>query len=622
MVLPMTPISIQQALETATQYLRAGNADEAETIVREIAAQHRDNGELLHALGILTLQFNWIGLAIELIEKAIAADPNQSTYYCNLGLVLTEAGRYDNAIAACRRAIGLRADNANAYNNLGDALRRKGETRQAIDALDNALQLEPRFPEAYNNLAAALQESGDLDHAIGAYRQALQLRPQYPQALCNLGVALLTAGQLEPAIASLRQAVQLKPDYSQALNNLGNALRKKGNSDESLAAYQQAIAVNPNLAEAVFNRADILREMGKLPEAIAGYRQALAIRPDLAEVPQNLANALHLSGQFAEATEILRRHVARQPENPDAHWNLSLLLLLQGDYASGWREYEWRTRIADFQSPFPRFSRPLWDGKPLNGRRILLHTEQGFGDSIHFARYVQIVAQAGGEIILAAPPKLFSLFKSIPNVHQLVSADQELPQFDAHCPLPSLPYVLGLPEPIWNGPYLRADPTLKSKFSEIIAQSEGRLKVGLVWHGGAQPAGRSIPLRMLASLVDPGIQFYSLQIGAGREQVDPLLPETNMIDPADRIADFADTAALMDQLDLIISIDTASAQLAGALGKRVWTLLKFVPDWRWLLDRDDSPWYPTMRLFRQKKGGDWTYPVENLAAALKDLLKT
>jgi Flp pilus assembly protein TadD len=619
-VLAMTQMSIQQALQTAQNFLRAGQADEAETILRQIASQHPKNGELLHAVGIFALQFGWSGLAIELIQKAIAVDPDQSTYHCNLGLVLTEAGRLDDAIASCRRAIELRPDSATAFNNLGNALRQNKQTRLAIDALDNALQLQPRFPEAYNNLGNALQESGDLEHAIGAYRQALVLRPEYPQALCNLGVALRAGGQLDAAIAALRQAVHLKPDYSQGHNNLGNALRQKGNRNESLAAYEKAATLNPNLAEAVYNRADILRETGKLREAIFGYRQAIAIQPNLPEAPQNLANALHLAGEFAEATDILKKYVAQNPQNPDAHWNLALLLLLQGDFGSGWREYQWRTQVKEFQPLFPQFPKPLWDGKPLAGRRILLHTEQGFGDSLHFARYVQFAAKSGGEIILAAHPKIFRLFKSIPHVHQLIAVNQDLPPFDVHCPLPSLPFVLGLTEPVWNGPYLHSDSQLEAKFAEIIAQAAGKLKVGLVWSGRAQPAGRSIPLQLLAPLAHPRIQYYSLQIGEGREQIQSAPPGMNLIDPADQISDFADTAALMDQLDLIISIDTAAAQLAGALGKRVWTLLKFVPDWRWLLDREDSLWYPTMRLFRQKTDGDWQNPIDRMANALKELL--
>jgi tetratricopeptide (TPR) repeat protein len=616
----MTQMSIQQALESAQEFLRAGNANQAEAILREIAAQHPRNGELLHALGILSLQFGWISVALELIGKAIAVDPEQSTYHCNLGLVLTEAGRLDDAIASCRRAIALRPDSATAHNNLGNALCQNKQTRQAIEALDNAVQLQPRFPEAYNNLGNALQESGDLEHAIGAYRQALVLRPQYPQALHNLGVALRASHQLEPAIAALRQAVQFKPDYAQAYNNLGNALREKGDRSEALAAYEKAAAVNPNLAEAVYNRADLLREIGKLPEAIAGYRQAMAIQPDLPEAPQNLANALHLAGEFSEATEILKQYVAAKPDNPDAHWNLALLLLLQGDFQNGWREYEWRTRVKKFEPLFPQFPQPVWDGKPLDGRRILLHTEQGFGDSLHFARFVQYVAKSGGEIILAVHPKLFRLFKSIPNVGKIVPASEKLPPFDVHCPLPSLPLVLGLTEPVWNGPYLQPESDLKAKFTDIIARAQGKLKVGLIWSGRAQPAGRSIPLQSFAPLAHRRIQFYSLQIGEGREQIRSLPPGMDLIDPADQIADFADSAALMDQLDLIISIDTAAAQLAGALGKRVWTLLKFVPDWRWLLNRDDSPWYPTMRLFRQQTDGDWQTPVDRIAAALNDLL--
>jgi tetratricopeptide (TPR) repeat protein len=530
------------------------------------------------------------------------------------------AGRFSEAQAAARQFLATAPSDPAALHLLALILYQSGNPGDALAPIERAVALDPRRWDFLANYGLILSSVGQFEKAVAVYRQALQLEPRSADVLCNLGLALKRLNRRDEASDAFRQAIAIQPNHVSARNSLGNLFAQGDDHAAAIEQFRAALNLAPNFVDAWFNLGISLSAGGKSGEAIAAYQRAIALHPDFPDVYLNLGRELHYGGRLAEAVQILRQGLTRFPQTPMLHWNLSQILLLQGDHANGWREFQWRTRVPEFQSLFPQFPQPLWDGKTLNGRRILLHTEQGFGDSIHFARYVQLVAQAGGEILLAVQPKVFRLFKSIPNVHQLISADQDLPSFDVHCPLPSLPYVLGLPEPIWNGPYLQADPTLKSKFTEILAQGDGKLKVGLVWNGRVQPAGRSIPLSMLAPLANPRIQFYSLQIGQGREQLQTSPLGINVIDPADQIADFADTAALMDQLDLIISVDTAAAQLAGALGKRVWTLLKFVPDWRWLLDRDDSPWYPTMRLFRQEIDGDWQKPVQRIATVLKALL--
>jgi hypothetical protein len=271
------------------------------------------------------------------------------------------------------------------------------------------------------------------------------------------------------------------------------------------------------------------------------------------------------------------------------------------------------------QYRFSRFAKPRWDGGRLDGKRMLLHSEQGFGDAIHFSRYISKVADRGAKVSLLCPEALFELFKTLPGVDEVLAAGQPLGDFDVHCPLNSLPLVLGKVEPYFPGVYLRSDPNRAVKFSELNARSGDRFKVGLVWHGQPEPPGRSIPLAEFAPLAMEGVQLLGLQVGAGREQMQQV--DFEITDAKHLIEDFADTAAIMQQLDLIISIDTSAAQLAGAMGLNVWVLLKKVPDWRWLLQRRESPWYPSMRLFRQSERGRWDEPIKSVAAELGSLVK-
>jgi tetratricopeptide (TPR) repeat protein len=530
------------------------------------------------------------------------------------------AGRLPQAEAEARQFLAANPNDSAALHLLAVILFQTGRTPEALAEIEKAVAIEPNRWDFLGNYGLILASLGRTENAIAVYQQALQLEPRSADIWYNLGLAAKKQKNRDEAIRAFRRAISIEPKHTNAHNSLGNVLAQGEDHATAIAEFQAALNLSPNFADAWFNLGISLSALGKSDDAITAYKKAVDLHPPFIDAHLNLGRELHYRGQLSEAVQILQNGLAMHPQAPMLHWNLSQILLLQGDSANGWREYQWRTRVPEFQPLFPQFPQPLWDGKPLRGRRILLHGEQGFGDSIHFARYIQYAARAGGEIILAVQPKVFRLFKSIPDVHQLISADQDLPAFDVHCPLPSLPFVLGLPEPVWNGAYFSADSELKRNFSQMIAQGAGKLKVGLVWAGRAKPAGRSILLSQLAPLAHPRIQFYSLQIGEGREQIQNALLGRNLIDAADQISDFADSAALIDQLDLIISIDTAAAQLAGALGKRIWTLLKFVPDWRWLLGREDSSWYPTMRLFRQQRDGEWEASVDQIATALKELL--
>ena len=462
-------------------------------------------------------------------------------------------------------------------------------------------------------------QSGRLGPAEEAYLRALALQPKYFPAAQNLGAIALQLGKYDVAVQRLQYAVQLDPGNADAEFNLALALLGVKNLDGAASACRRAIQLNPNFAQAFNTLGNCLRDMDRFDEALQVYQHAAAINPKLSSVQTCLGIALSDQGRIDESIAAHRRAVELEPQHAGAHWNLALVLL-QSRIAQGWDEYEWRWKFDRFPSPRRNFSQPLWQGEPLNGRTILLHCEQGFGDSIQFVRYVPLVAAAGGRVILACPSSLHRLFECVPHIAQ-IKTNLEIAgvDFDLHCPLLSLPLMLGMRfDAIQSAPYLRSTPAMLEKWKQLLPPPDGRMRVGLCWAGGVSDRRRSIPLALLEGLRDSkNFQFFSLQKDASQGETS----DRNLIDLTDQLTDFADTAALMKQLDLIITVDTAVAHLAGAIGMRVWLLTMAHADWRWFINRDDSPWYSTMRLFRQTRMNQWDDVVGRVAAALTDELQ-
>jgi hypothetical protein len=444
------------------------------------------------------------------------------------------------------------------------------------------------------------------------------------QQAFDLAVRQHQAGRLHEAESLYRQIVAIDSGFFKAHCNLGLVLAAQGRLDEAIAAYRAATAIHPNLAEAHNNLGNALKEKGELDEAIAVFRRALALKPEYAEAHNNLGAALLAQGHIDEAIAAHRQAVAFDPRVPDIHYNLSLDLLTRGDLQQGWEEYEWRWKLPSFQPYLRRFSQPLWDGSPLDGRTILLYAEQGYGDAIQFIRYVPLVAQRGGKIVIECGVELRRLFQSMAGICQIVVRAERLPAFDVHAPLLSLPRIFGttlnnVPDSV---SYLSADPADITAWGRRMDRLEPAVKVGLAWAGRPthlNDANRSIKLAMLAPLAKvSGVRFFSLQKGAAAEQVasDALSAGIELIDFAGDLNDYADTAALIANLDLVIAVDTSVVHLAGAMGKLVWVLLPFVPDWRWTMTGERSPWYPTARLFRQASRGDWTSVIRRVVEGL------
>ncbi len=596
-------------------------------LIRRAIALNPNYAEAHYSLGNV-LKDKWqLDEAIAAFRRAIALRPNFPDAYSNLGIALAENGQLDEAIAAFQQAIALRPTYAEAHSNLGNALREKGQLDEAIAACRRAIALQPNFAEAHYNLGNALKDIGQLDEAIVAFRQAIALKPNYAEVYSNLGNPLTDKGQLDEAIAAYRRAIALRPNIAEAHSNLGNALREKGQLDEAIAACRQAIVLRPNFAEAYSNLGVALADKGQLDEAIAAYRQAIAFRPNFAEAHGNLGKALKDKGQLDDAIAACRRAIAIKPNFAGAHNNLSLAMLTRGDFQHGWEEHEWRWKCKGFSSRPRDFTQPQWDGRPLEGRTILLHAEQGFGDAIQFIRYVPLVQQRGGKIIVECPAGLQRLFQTMTASCQIVAEGQPLPAFDLQCPLLTLPRVFqtnlaNIPETV---PYLHADTELSRTWQHRLADQSPAVNVGLAWAGSPihkNDRNRSMKLARLAPLGQiPGARFVSLQKGEAAAEAKSPPANVELVDWTEELNDFADTAALIANLDLVIAVDTAVVHLGGAMAKPVWTLLPFVTDWRWLLEREDSPWYPSMRLFRQSSWGDWDSVITRVVDALSQWIR-
>jgi|YNPBryBLVA2012_1023415.scaffolds.fasta_scaffold00286_14 Flp pilus assembly protein TadD len=466
-------------------------------------------------------------------------------------------------------------------------------------------------------LALEHQQSGRWAEAERIYSEVLARRPDHPDALHLLGVLAAQTGRPERAAALIARAIALNPAAPFYHNNLGNVLQELGRFAESVLCYREALRLEPAYVEALVNLGNALNKLDRFEEALGCYLEAQRLRPAYAGVYVNLAHALIDEGLLEEASGCVEEALRLEPGNAQAHCARALIRLLEGDFERGLPEYEWRWQLEN--APRRCLEKPRWDGSRLEGRTILLEAEQGLGDTIQFLRFAEPVKQAGGRVVLECPPPLLELARTAPGVDEVVPAGDPLPPFDVHAPLLSLPLILGLTRgPIPNRtPYLCA-PAPPPEAPPL--PGEGTLRVGLAWAGNPRHKNdrrRSPGLEQFAPLAGlPGVTFVSLQKGPRAEQALQPPPGLNLALLPGCWADLPWLAAAIERLDLVITPDTLHAHLAGALGKPVWVLLSFAPDWRWMRGRCDSPWYPTMRLFRQPKRGDWASALEQVRQEL------
>jgi tetratricopeptide (TPR) repeat protein len=600
----------------ALAHQRAGRTAEAERVCRQILSVDPGHAQTLHLLGLIEYQGERRDDAIRHIRMAIARNGKDAAFHHNLGNILRAQDRPAEALTCFEHAIALAPDAVDTLYNLGNICQDLGWLERAIGFFERALRVRPDAIELHNNLGTALQALGRLDEAIARYRKALALRPDAVEILDNLAGALRARGQPDEAQACFERALALRPKRVESHIGLGVVLRDQGRLEDAVAQYARALALAPDHAETRNNLGVVLVDLGRLDEAIAQYERALAVQPDRAELHYNLGSALQRQGRYAEALACYARALALKPDYAQAHLNRSLALLLTGEFDEGWREYEWRFAVNVYDR---HFDQPLWSGKPLAGQSILIHAEQGLGDTLQFIRFVPTVAERGGRVVLEVPQSLVRLANTVTGVAQIVVAGDPLPAFACHCPLLSLPRVFktNLTTIPGGAPYLSVPAEASTARAERIAAAPG-LKVGLVW-AGTTVGG--IDLRLLQPLWDvAGISWFSLQVGDRSGDIS-FLDNVKIADLSPWLADFAETAAAVCQLDLVISVDTSVAHLAGALGRPTWLLLTYAAEWRWLLDRDDSPWYPTARLFRQRQAGDWPGLAREVAAALAQMAR-
>ena len=586
---------LAETLEIAVQHHRAGRLRHAEHLYHLILQSDHNNPTALHLLGVIAHQEGKHDVAIDLIGKAIKNNSQIPQFHNTLGLVFQALEKFEEAIIAYKRAVSIKPDYAEAYNNLGLTLSAQGSFAEAIANYEQAKRFGSEYPEPYYNLANTLQKQGLCDEAIENYKHAIRLRPDFAEAYSNLGIALKDRGQLAEAVENYKQALQLKPDCAEIYHNMGVALRDQGKFTEAIENYKQAIRLKPNYAEAYNNLGAALKDCGHCAEAIENYERAIQLKPDYVE----------------------------------AQWNQSLALLLSGRIAEGWKKYQQRyDRLNTLTYPY-HYQEPLWDGSSFVGKRLFVRYQQGLGDNIQFVRYLPMVKARGGTVIYETKKSLLGLLQGFSEIDELVEASPDgkpAVELDFYVSLMDLPRIFGttletIPAKV---PYIHADPAKAEYWRDKLAGPD--FKVGIVWAGKSthrNDLNRSCPLEHFAVLAGiDGVRLYGLQKGEAAAQVEELADKMTIANLGAEFKDFADSAAAIENLDMVISVDTAVLHLAGAMGKPVWALLPFAPDWRWMLNRQDSPWYPTMRLFRQKKWGQWIPVFQRVAEELRKAAAT
>jgi len=563
----------------------------------------------------------------------------------------------NNALAEAeelyREILELRPKHFDAIQLLGTLALQSGRLQEGIELLKKAVAINAMQAPIHSNLAFAYNAQEQYKQALVSANRALALQPNFADALNNRGNALAGLDMPGDALISFDRAIALKPEFAQAWSNRACVLRDLGHADQALVSCDQAIALSPRYAEAWSNRANALSDLSQPEEARLNYLRAIECAPELADIWNNFGLTLADLNQRDEALQSYDRALTLKPDYAEAQWNASLCLLQMGRLEAGWKKYEWRWERRRIKPSQRVFEQALWRGDfSISGKTILLHAEQGLGDTLQFCRYAALVAKLGARVLLEVPPELMRLLAHLDGVTQLIEQGQSLPEFDCHCPLLSLPLAFdtGLATIPGTTPYLFADHQAAQRWgARLAADAPAALKVGVVWAGGNRPhvaelrkndARRSISLAQLDPILDlPDIQFYSLQKGSAAQQLSQrLMPQIQpqlapqaepaltrrqairpIIDYTDELHDFADTAALVANLDLVISVDTSTAHLAGAMGKPVWILNRFDTCWRWMLEREDSPWYPDVRLFRQPALGDWGTVIHFVRTALANL---
>lgn len=621
---PIAAPPISLTLSHAIEHLKAKRLQEALDLLRSLHERDLDTAQSA-LLGLIYLSVEADCDALMWFDRALCADPKPQGVLAHRALALQRLGRPKEAIQSYEQALAANDLDASGYYHRGNLLRETGRLDEAIASYDAALRLNPAYPEALYAGGTILLEAGQLDASLEFFDEALRLKPDFCQAWFSRGNALQKQGRLHAALGAYDAALALAPGHPDILTNRGVALYDIGRHGEALASYEEALRTRPDFMQALLNRANVYLRLAKPDLALADCEAALELKSDYLEALSSKGIALRDLGRVRASIAAFDAALALAPGFAHARNNRGAAHLLAGDFERGWEDYEFRWIGGETPKRELKLLLPEWTGDVKPGDRILVFDEQGFGDAIQFSRYLPPLVEAGAKVTFFCRKKLHRLLGTLNPAISLVDTIGSAEDFDWQVALSSFPFILKsrietIPAVT---PYVFAE-------ADRMAQWKSRLgpegfKIGLCWHGNqnvrADPA-RSIPLAAFAPLAADGVRLISLQVGAGTEQLDDLPPSMQV----ERLGDdfdtgpdaFLDTAAVMQMLDLIVTCDTSVAHLAGALGRPVWLLLKPVPDWRWLLDRTDSPWYPTMRLFRRTEAEEWQDLLKRVAAALQD----
>ena len=592
-------VDVERDLQRAIGFHQTGKLQQAELICQQILQIHPQHFTALHLLGVIAYQVENFEIAVDLIQQAVKVDPNQSSCFFSLGLTLKKQGRLGEAINAYYKVLEIEPKNADAYNNLGNILGLSGQLEEAVDTYRKALEINPDDIRTYNNLSVVFQKQGKLAEAIDTYYKILEIDPTDVGVCRSLGMLLTEQGKLEEAIEAYYKVLEIDSTDAGIYNNLGI----------------------------------LLKEQGKFKEAIDAYCKALEIFPGYADAYNNLGNVLQLQGDFEDAAVVYKKALEINSQFSEAHKNLGMLLLLTGELEHGWEKYEWRWKCHDFPSENRNFPQPLWDGTGLSDKSVLVWTEQGVGDEIMFANMLDTLSWMADEIITECEERLVPLFqRSFPKI-QFVSREQKPnpilldKDIDYQVPIGSLAQWLRKNESQFpkKGSYLSASSEkvsqLRDKYKRL---TDDRFLVGISWKSinhGIEKEKSTILENWTPILSQPDCFFVNLQYGDIKQEIGEYYSSTGILIYTDQeinpLTNLDDFAAQISALDLVISISNTTVHISGALGKKVWTLLPYVPDWRWMLKREDTPWYPTMKLFRQNQINDWSNVFQQVSLALK-----
>ncbi len=579
-------LHLKSILQKAVGLHRQGELDQAEKSYRFILKEIPNHPDALHLLGLIQGDKGLLKKAKELIHRAIELDPKAAAFYVSMGDILKREGHHTEAITYYRKALERNPHRIEPLCNMGNVFRETGRLKQAVNCYHKALRINPNLPEAYNNMGLTYELQKEYDTAKVCYQKAIALNPNYFEAHSNLGNIYRKVTNFEAAISQYKQALSIDPDNTAVNYNLGVLLQTTGNPEKALAYYRKAIEHHPPVADAHNNLGKYYQEQNLPDQAIGHFDQAIKLVPD------------HF----------------------DAHLNRALSLLATGGFKEGWQEYEWRFKRDQWKKVYPhKLAGRRWNGSKFPGKTLLIHTEQGFGDTIWFVRYLPFVKSLGGNVIFEVRPELIDLLNTYKKWVRLIPMSFDHPPkvaYDYYVPLMSLAGVLktnvkSIPDRV---PYVCASETMKKKWAPRI-QTNG-LNVGLVWAAKTTNAhGRSCPLEEFLPLFHlQGVNIYGLQKGEDTFQLNKF--SVKMTNLGSCFKNFADTAGAIENLDLVVSVDTSVAHLAGAMGKPVWIVVPCAADWKWLLQRKDSPWYPTMRIFRQPRPGDWAAAIKRIKSGL------